>query len=187
MEINKILSQKEKDELIKTLHIRFEKNMNRHLGIDWARVLAKLESNPDKLWSLQAMEDSGGEPDVIEFNRSTDEYLFYDCSTESPKGRRSYCYDGEALAARKEFKPDNNVIDCAAEMGVELLTEEQYSVLQQFGHFDTKTSSWIKTPTAIRKLGGAIFAEYRFDHVFVFHNGAQSYYAARGFRSPLSV
>ena len=187
MTTNKLLSQQEKDELIKTLKSRFEKNRNRHLGIDWAEVQAKLESNPDKLWSLQVMEDTGGEPDVIEFNQSNNEFIFYDCSAESPKGRRSYCYDREALNARKEFKPYNNVIENASEMGIELLTEEQYHILQKLGKFDTKTSSWLKTPAEIRKLGGAIFAEYRYDHVFVFHNGAQSYYAARGFRGLLRV
>ena len=187
MEINKVLSQKEKDVLIKTLQIRFEKHPHRHNEIKWIQVLAKLENNPEKLWSLQAMEQTDGEPDVIGFDESTGEYIFCDCSAESPKGRRSLCYDREALDARKEFKPENSVVDMAAEMGIELLTEEQYRNLQQLEHFDSKTSSWLLTPAEIRKLGGAIFAEHRYDHVFIFHNGAQSYYAARGFRGLLRV
>lgn len=172
METNKILSQDEKDELIKTLQIRFEKNMNRHLDIDWKAVESKLENGPKKLSSLQTMELTGGEPDVLGFDESRGEYIFCDCSAESPKGRRSSCYDREALDARKEFKPDNSAVDMAAEMGIEILTEEQYRALQELGQFDTKTSSWVKTPADIRKLGGAIFAEYRYDHVFIFHNGA---------------
>ena len=187
MEINKNLSQEEKDVLIKTLQTRFERNKHRHKGINWVQVQAILENSPDKLWSLQAMEITGGEPDVIGFDESTGEYIFCDCSAESPKGRRSLCYDREALDARKEFKPENSVVDMAAEMGIELLTEEQYRNLQQLEHFDTKTSSWLLAPAEIRKLGGAIFAEHRYDHVFIFHNGAQSYYATRGFRGLLRV
>lgn len=187
MDNKKNLPPTEQAELIEIIRIRFEKNMNRHLNIAWSDVQSKLENNPDKLWSLQAMEKTGGEPDVVAFDENTAEFVFYDCAAESPKGRRSYCYDSDALAARKEFKPENNAVDAAADMGIEILTEEQYRALQQLGHFDTKTSSWIKTPEAIRNLGGAIFAEYRYDHVFVFHNGAQSYYAARGFRGSLSV
>lgn len=187
MEINKKLSQEEKEVLIKTLQTRFEKNKHRHEGMNWAQVETKLDNNPAKLSSLHAMELTGGEPDVIGFDESTSEYIFCDCSAESPKGRRSLCYDREALDARKEFKPENSAVDLAAEMGIEILTEEEYSALQQLDHFDTKTSSWVKTPAAIRKLGGAIFAEYRYDHVFIFHNGAQSYYAARGFRGSLKV
>ena len=183
----KELSSKQGEELLKTLKTRFEKNMNRHTGMVWARVLAKLETSPGKLWSLNEMETSGGEPDVVAHAEKTGEYIFYDCSAESPKGRRSVCYDGEALESRKEHKPKNNAIDMAAAMGIELLTEEQYRELQKLGNFDTKTSSWITTPSAIRKLGGAIFADYRYGNVFVYHNGAESYYAARGFRGSLSV
>lgn len=178
-------------ELISVLKARFEKNKNRHKDIDWAGVEAKLEAarqaQPQKLWSLNEMEKTGGEPDVVGYDTARDEYLFYDCSAESPKGRRSACYDREGLESRKEFKPENNAVDMAATMGIELLTEEQYRQLQQLGNFDTKTSSWIKTPAAIRKLGGALFAEFRYGHVFVFHNGAQSYYAARGFRGSLKI
>ncbi len=178
-------------ELISALKARFEKNKNRHKDIDWAGVEAKLEAarqaQPQKLWSLNEMEKTGGEPDVIGYDTARDEYLFYDCSAESPKGRRSACYDREGLESRKEFKPENNAVDMAATMGIELLTEEQYRQLQQLGNFDTKTSSWIKTPAAIRKLGGALFAEFRYGHIFVFHNGAQSYYAARGFRGSLKI
>lgn len=184
---NKNLPQVEKEALIKTLQTRFEKNKHRHTELIWAQVEAKLENNPDKLWSLQAMETSGGEPDVIAFDESSAEYIFCDCSAESPKGRRSLCYDREALDARKEFKPANSIVDMAAEMGIEILTEEQYRNLQELEHFDTKTSSWLVTPPEIRKLGGAIFAEYRYAHVFTFHNGVQSYYAARGFRGLLRV
>lgn len=173
--------------LLNVLQTRFEKNSNRHPGIDWAMVQAKLEANADKLWSLHEMESTGGEPDVVGYDDKTGEYIFYDCSAESPKGRRSVCYDREALEARKEHKPANNAIDMAAAIGIELLTEEQYRQLQQLGTFDTKTSSWIKTPARIRKLGGALFCDRRYDTVFVYHNGADSYYAARGFRGLLRV
>ena len=161
--------------------------MNRHKGLEWAKVQAKLEANNEKLWSLNEMERSGGEPDVVGFDKKTGEYIFYDCSAESPKGRRSFCYDGEALQSRKEHKPENNAIDMAAAMGIELLTEEQYRELQQLGNFDAKTSSWVKTPSDIRKLGGAIFCDRRYGHVFGYHNGAESYYAARAFRGSLMV
>lgn len=183
----KKLSPEEHNQLLKTLKARFEKNMNRHKGIEWSKVQAKLEASPGKLWSLNGMEESGGEPDVVAFDKKTGEYVFYDCSAESPKGRRSVCYDDEALASRKEHKPDNSAIGMAEDMGVEILTEEEYRELQKLGKFDMKTSSWIKTPADIRKLGGAIFADFRFGHVFVYHNGAESYYAARGFRSSLKV
>jgi hypothetical protein len=169
------------------LKSRFEKNMNRHKGITWAKVLAKLETAGEKLWSLDEMESTGGEPDVVDYDKKKDTYLFFDCSAESPKGRRSFCYDRAALIARKEHKPANSVLDMAASMGIELLSEEQYRFLQQLGNFDLKTSSWIQTPPAIRKLGGALFADFRYDHVFVYHNGAESYYAARGFRGALVV
>jgi hypothetical protein len=185
--MKKELPSKQREELLKVLKARFEKNMNRHKGLEWAKVQAKLEANSGKLWSLNEMEETGGEPDVVGHDKKTGEYIFYDCSAESPKGRRSACYDGEALESRKENKPKNNVIDMAAAMGIELLSEEQYRELQQLGHFDAKTSSWIKTPAAIREHGGAIFADYRYDHVFVYHNGAESYYAARGFRGSLRV
>ena len=181
------LSASECKELFKTLKARFEKNMNRHNGIEWVKVQARLEANIEKLWSLDEMEITGGEPDVIGQDKKTGEYIFYDCSPESPKGRRNLCYDREALDARKEFKPENSAIDMAADMGIELLTEEQYRELQQLGKFDTKTSSWIMTPGNIRKLGGAIFCDRRYDTVFVFHNGADSYYAARGFRGSLRI
>ncbi len=161
--------------------------MNRHKGIEWAKVQAKLEANPEKIWSLNEMENSGGEPDVVGYDKKTDTYIFYDCSPESPKGRRSLCYDREAWESRKEFKPENNVVDVAAVMGIELLTEEQYRDLQKLGKFDTKTSSWVQTPMAIRKLGGAVFCDRRYDTVFLYHNGAESYYAARGFRGSLKV
>lgn len=183
----KNISAKEAEELLRLLKSRFEKNMKRHMGIEWADVQLRLEANNEKLWSLNEMERTGGEPDVVSHDRKTGQYIFYDCSAESPKGRRSLCYDREALDSRKEFKPENNVIDIAAEMGIELLTEEQYRSLQQLGKFDMKTSSWLLTPAAIRKLGGAIFADFRYDHVFIYHNGASSYYAARGFRGALSV
>ncbi|SMD14504.1 DUF4256 domain-containing protein [Pedobacter nyackensis] len=183
----KELSTEQREELLSVLKTRFEKNMNRHKGLDWAKVQVKLEANAEKLWSLDDMEATGGEPDVVGYDKKTDEYIFYDCSAESPKGRRSLCYDREALDARKEHKPKSNVLDTAAEMGIELLTEEQYRELQQFGKFDTKTSSWIQTPADIRKLGGAIFCDYRYSNVFVYHNGADSYYAARGFRGALRV
>ncbi|RQO69424.1 DUF4256 domain-containing protein [Pedobacter sp. KBW06] len=183
----KELLPEQREELLNTLKTRFEKNMNRHQGLEWANVLAKLEAKPQKLWSLDDMEISGGEPDVVGYDQKTDEYIFYDCSPESPKGRRSVCYDGEALESRKEHKPKNSALEMAAAMGIEILTEEQYRELQQFGKFDTKTSSWIKTPADIRKLGGAIFADYRYGTIFVYHNGAESYYGARGFRASLKV
>ena len=173
--------------LLRTLQARFEKNMARHKGLDWAAVQAKLEARPEKLRSLDEMEKSGGEPDVVGRDRQTGEFLFYDCSAESPKGRRSVCYDREALESRKEHKPANSAIDMAAAMGIEILTEEQYRELQRLGAFDLKTSSWVKTPAAIRKLGGALFCDRRYDTVFVCHNGAESYYAARGFRGSLRV
>ena len=185
--INKELPPDQTNELLKTLKARFEKNMNRHKGIEWSKVLAKLEANPDKLWSLNEMERTGGEPDVVGFDKKTGEYIFYDCSAESPKDRRSYCYDGDALRSRKEFKPKNSAVDAASDMGIELLNEEQYRELQTLGKFDLKTSSWIKTPSDIRKLGGAVFCDRRYDTVFVYHNGAESYYAARGFRGLLKV
>ncbi|MDQ0968200.1 hypothetical protein QFZ20_003603 [Flavobacterium sp. W4I14] len=183
----KELSVAQTEELLHILKARFEKNMNRHKGLEWAKVQAKLEANPEKLWVLDEMEVTGGEPDVVDYDKETGEYIFYDCSAESPKGRRSICYDLEGLESRKEHQPENNAVDMAAAMGVELLTEEQYHFLQQFGKFDTKTSSWIVTPPEIRKLGGALFGDRRYDHVFVYHNGAQSYYAARAFRGLLKV
>lgn len=183
----KKLSPEQREELLNTLKARFEKNMNRHKGLEWAKVLVKLEANPDKLWSLNEMEKTGGEPDVIGHDKKTGEYIFYDCSAESPKGRRSVCYDHEALEKRKEHKPEDSAVEMAADMGIELLTEEQYRELQQFGNFDTKTSSWVKTPSEIRKHGGALFCDRRYDHVFLYHNGADSYYAARGFRGLLRV
>ena len=185
----KELSPEQRKELLRVLKARFEKHMHRHTGLEWAEVQAKLDtpSGRDKLWSLHEMERTGGEPDVIGLDNSTGEYIFYDCSPESPAGRRSLCYDREALEARKENKPQNNVLDVATAIGIELLTEEQYRELQQLGKFDTKTSSWIKTPADIRKLGGAIFADHRYGMVFVYHNGAESYYAARGFRGSLRV
>jgi hypothetical protein len=176
-----------REELIKALKARFEKNMNRHEGIEWAKVQAKLESDARKLWSLNEMERTGGEPDVVSCDKTTGEYIFYDCSAESPKGRRSICYDREALESRKEYKPDNNAIDMASDMGIEILSEAQYRELQMLGNFDLKTSSWVKTPSEIRKLGGAIFCDRRYNHVFVYHNGAESYYGARGFRGSLRV
>ncbi|TLS36804.1 DUF4256 domain-containing protein [Pseudalkalibacillus caeni] len=186
-ERNKELSQAQREELLSTLKARFEKNTNRHNDLEWAKVQARLETNTDKLWSLNEMEATGGEPDVVGHDKKTDEYIFYDCSTESPKGRRSVCYDLEALESRKKHKPDNNAIDMATVMGIELLTEEQYRELQKLGNFDTKTSSWVQTPANIRKLGGAIFCDRRYDTVFVYHNGAESYYAARGFRGSLRI
>jgi hypothetical protein len=183
----KELSPEQREELLRALKARFEKNMNRHKGLEWAKVQAKLEANPEKLWSLNEMERSGGEPDVVGHDQKTGEYIFYDCSAESPKGRRNVCYDREAQEARKEFKPENNAMDIAAAMGIELLTEEQYRELQKLGNFDTKTSSWVKTPSDIRKLGGAVYCDRRYDHVFLYHNGAESYYAARGFRGSLRV
>ncbi len=181
------LSSEQHEEILKTLKARFEKNINRHKGLDWAKVQAKLETNSEKLWSLNEMEITGGEPDVIVHDKEAGEYIFYDCSAESPKGRRSVCYDREALESRKAHKPQNNAIDMAADMGIEILMEEQYRELQKLGNFDTKTSSWVKTPANIRELGGAIFCDRRYDTVFVYHNGAESYYAARGFRGSLRV
>jgi hypothetical protein len=186
-ESKKKLSLEQRQELLKALNDRFEKNMDRHIGLEWAKVQAKLEANTEKLWSLNVMERTDGEPDVVGLDKKTGEYIFYDCSAESPKGRRNVCYDREALESRKEFKPKDTAMDMAAAMGIEVLTEEQYRELQKLGNFDTKTSSWIKTPTDIRKLGGALFADRRYDHVFVYHNGADSYYAARGFRGELRV
>jgi len=181
------LSPKQRKELLRALQARFEKNMNRHQGLEWARVQAKLEANTEKLWSLHEMERTGGEPDVVGHDKKTGEYIFYDCSEESPKGRRSLCYDREALDSRKENKPKGSALDLANAMGAELLTEEQYRELQTLGNFDMKTSSWVKTPSAVRKLGGALFCDRRFDTVFVYHNGAESYYAARAFRGSLRV
>src|SRR5580704_5286398 len=183
----KALSSEQREELLKALKARFEKNMHRHHGLEWAPVLAKLEVTADKLWSLSEMERTGGEPDVVGHDKKTGEYVFCDCSAESPKGRRSICYDGEALESRKENKPADSATDMALAMGIELLTEEQYRELQRLGDFDTKTSSWVKTPSAIRKLGGALFCDRRFDTVFLYHNGAESYYAARAFRGSLRV
>jgi hypothetical protein len=185
--MKKKLSAEERGELLSVLKTRFEKNMNRHKGIEWAEVQTKLASNTGKLWSLNEMERTGGEPDVVGHDKKTGEYIFYDCSAESPKGRRSICYDHEALESRKEHKPENSAAQMAADMGIELLTEEQYRELQKLGNFDTKTSSWVKTPSDIRKLGGALFCDRRYDHVFVYHNGAESYYAARAFRGLLRV
>lgn len=185
--MSKKLSSKESEDLLKILKERFEKNKNRHEGIEWNKVLAKLEANPEKLWSLNEMEQTGGEPDVVHYDKNTSEYTFYDCSAESPKERRSLCYDRQALDARKENKPKNSVMDLATAIGITLLSEEQYRELQKLGKFDTKTSSWIETPTEIRKLGGAIFADFRYGTVFVYHNGAESYYAARGFRGALKI
>jgi hypothetical protein len=187
MSNKKKLSPEQSEELLGLLKSRFDKNRNRHAGIEWSKVQAKLISGPEKLWSLREMERTGGEPDVAGFDKKTGEYIFYDCSAESPKGRRSLCYDREALEARKEHKPENSAVDMAAAMGIGLLTEEQYRELQQLGQFDLKTSSWVRTPAAIRKLGGALFCDRRYDTVFVYHNGAESYYAARGFRGLLRV
>jgi len=187
IENKKELSAEQREELLNLLKARFEKNMNRHKGIEWAKVQAKLEADTKKMWSLNEMEVTGGEPDVVGYDTRTSEYLFYDCSAESPKGRRSFCYDREALESRKEFKPAANAVDMASAMGIELLTEEQYRALQQLGNFDLKTSSWVKTPSDIRKLGGATFCDRRYNTVFLYHNGAESYYAARGFRGSLRV
>lgn len=181
------LSPEQQEKLLEILKTRFEKNMNRHNGLEWEKVQAKLETNTEKLWSLYEMERTGGEPDVVGFDKETGEFIFYDCSPESPKGRRSVCYDREALESRKKHKPQNNAIDMARDMGIKILSEEQYRELQKLGHFDTKTSSWVKTPENIRKLGGAIFCDRRYDTVFVYHNGADSYYASRGFRGSLRV
>ena len=189
MENKKELSPEQRDEIISTLKDRFEKNMNRHKGLEWGGLQARLNSGTrdEKLWSLSEMERTGGDPDAVGYDKKTGEYIFYDCSAESPTGRRSLCYDREALESRKSYKPENNAIDMAAEMGIELLTEEQYRELQKFGNFDLKTSSWVKTPAEIRKLGGALFCDRRYDRVFVYHNGAESYYAVRGFRGSLRV
>ena len=181
------LSPEKREELLRALKARFEKNMNRHEGLQWAKVQAKLEANTERLRSLNEMERTGGEPDVVGHDKKTGEYIFYDCSAESPKGRRSVCYDREALESRKEHKPEDSAMDMAAAMGIELLTEEQYRELQKLGDFDTKTSSWVQTPSGIRKLGGALFCDRRYDNVFVYHNGAESYYAARAFRGSLKV
>lgn len=185
--MKKELSPAQSTALLKTLKERFEKNFNRHKGLEWAKVEAKLKANPAKLWSLNEMENTGGEPDVVGHDKKTGEYTFYDCAEESPKGRRSICYDREALESRKAHKPKNNAIDMARDMGIEILTEEEYRELQKLGEFDLKTSSWIKTPPEIRKLGGAIFADFRFNTIFIYHNGAESYYAGRGFRGSLKV
>ena len=184
---NKKLSTEQREALLKTLKTRFEKNMARHPAMEWTNIQERLETKPEKLWSLQEMEATEGEPDVIGHDQATGEYIFYDCAAESPKGRRSFCYDRQALDSRKEHKPANSAVDMAADMGIELLTEEQYRNLQQLGKFDLKTSSWIKTPENIRKLGGAIFCDRRYDTIFVYHNGTDSYYAARGFRGLLRV
>ena len=183
----KELSAAQRDELIKILRYRFEKNMNRHQGVEWKKVETKLTADPAKLWSLDEMEISGGEPDVVGQDKKTGQYLFYDCSSESPKGRRSICYDHEALASRKEHKPENSAIEMASDMGIDILSEDEYRELQKLGSFDLKTSSWVKTPPAIRKLGGAFFCDRRYNHVFLYHNGAESYYAARGFRGCVRV
>jgi hypothetical protein len=183
----KDLSPEQREQLLRALKARFEKNMNRHKGLEWAQVQAKLEANIEKLWSLNEMERTDGEPDVVGHDKKTGEYIFYDCSAESPQGRRSVCYDREALESRKEHKPEDNAIDMAAAIGIELLTEGQYRELQRLGNFDTKTSSWVKTPSDLRKLGGALFCDRRYDTVFVYHNGAESYYAGRAFRGSLRV
>lgn len=180
-------SPAQREELLRTLKTRFEQNPNRHQGLDWAKVRVRLEAKPEKLWSLSEMERTGGEPDIVGHDLSTDEYIFYDCAAESPKGRRNVCYDRAALESRKEFPPKNTALDMAAEIGIELLSEEQYRELQELGEFDVKTSSWLKTPAEIRNLGGAIFGDRRYNHVFVYHNGAESYYGARGFRGWLRV
>lgn len=187
MSNNKKLSPKEREELLSALKARFEKNMNRHKGLEWAKVQAKLEADTKKLWSLSEMESTGGEPDVVAYDKKTGEYTFYDCSAETPKGRRSICYDHEALESRKEHKPANSAVGMATDMGIELLTEEQYRELQQLGNFDLKTSSWVKTPSNIRDLGGALYCDRRYNQVFLYHNGAESYYAVRGFRGSLRV
>jgi hypothetical protein len=187
MQRAKDMEEKQREELLRTLKARFEKNMNRHKGLEWAKVQARLETNSQKLWSLNEMERTGGEPDVVGHDKETGEYIFVDCSAESPKGRRNVCYDREGQESRKEHRPENNAIDMAASMGIELLTEEQYRELQKLGNFDSKTSSWVETPSDIRKLGGALFCDRRYDNVFVYHNSAPSYYAARGFRGSLRV
>ncbi|CAM3718508.1 DUF4256 domain-containing protein [Flavobacterium chungbukense] len=185
--MKKELTPNEQEEILSTLEKRFEKNKNRHENLDWSKIEAKLKVNPEKLWSLEQMENTEGEPDVVGYDKNTDEYLFVDCAPESPKGRRSVCYDHEALEKRKEHKPANSAVNMAEEMGIEILNEEQYKDLQKLGKFDTKTSSWILTPPEIRKLGGAIFCDFRYNTAFVYHNGAESYYAARGFRGLLRV
>lgn len=185
--MKKKLTQEQQEKLLKTLKARFEKNMHRHKGIEWAKVQAKLEAKPAKLWSLNAMEETEGEPDVVGHDRKTGEYIFYDCAPESPKGRRNVCYDHEALEARKEHKPEDSAVGMAKDMGIELLTEEEYRALQQLGNFDMKTSSWVQTPADIRKLDGALFCDRRYGHVFTYHNGAQSYYGVRGFRGSLKA
>ncbi len=185
--MSKELAPELREALINILKTRFEQNMHRHKGLNWAEIQEKLEAHPEKLWSLQIMEETGGEPDVVGYDKKTNEYIFYDCAPESPKGRRSVCYDREALDARKEHKPEDSALEMAAAMGIEILTEDQYRALQQLGTFDTKTSSWVKTPPDIRKLGGAVFCDRRYDTVFLYHNGAESYYAARGFRGSLRV
>jgi hypothetical protein len=182
-----VLLKESHEELLKVLKTRFEKNMSRHKGLEWTKVQAKLESSTEKLWSVSEMERTGGEPDVVGRDAKTGEYIFYDCCSESPAGRRNVCYDREALDSRKSFKPKNSAMDLAASMGIEMLTEEQYNELQKLGEFDTKTSSWVKTPSEVRKLGGAIFADRRYDRIFVFHNGADSYYSSRAFRGSLKV
>jgi len=187
MQRAKDLKAKQREELLSALKDRFEKNMNRHKGLDWSKVQAKLEGNSEKLWSLSEMERTGGEPDIVGYDKKTGEFIFYDCSAESPKGRRSVCYDREALQSRKENKPKDSATNMAAAMGIELLTEEQYRELQKLGEFDTKTSSWVQTPSEIRKLGGAFFCDRRYNHVFLYHNGAESYYAGRSFRGSLNV
>ena len=187
MKSKKTLTQNERDGLLKDLKARFEKNMQRHKGIEWKKVQTKLEENPSKLWILNEMEITGGEPDVVGFDKKTGEYIFYDCSAESPKGRRSLCYDRKAWESRKEHKPENNALDMADDMGIEILDEEQYRALQDLGEFDLKTSSWVRTPAPIRKLGGAVFCDRRYDTVWLYHNGAESYYAARGFRGSVRV
>jgi hypothetical protein len=187
VETKKNLSPAQREELLRTLQTRFEKNRHRHSGLEWAQVKAKLEAGPEKLWSLHEMEKTGGEPDVVGQDKKTGDYLFFDCSAQSPEGRTSVCYDREGLDSRKEHKPKNNAVDLAAAMGIELLTEAQYRELQQLGEFDTKSSSWVKAPADIRKLGGALFGDRRFGHVFVYHNGAQSYYSGRAFRGALRV
>jgi hypothetical protein len=183
----KELSPEQREKLFSVLKARFEKNLNRHKNLEWAKVQAKLEADAEKLWSLGEMERTGGEPDIVGFDEKTGEYIFYDCSAESPKGRRSVCYDREAQESRKEHKPENNAVDMAAAMGIELLTEEQYRELQKLGNFDAKTSSWVKTPSDIRNLGGALFGDFRYGNVFVYHSGAQSYYGVRAFRGSLRV
>lgn len=184
---NNDLSLEQREALFSALKARFEENMNRHQGLEWAQVQAKLDANAEKLWSLHEMERTGGEPDVVDHDKKKDEYIFYDCSAESPKGRRSVCYDREALESRKKHKPENNALDMATAMGIDLLTEEQYRALQKLENFDMKTSSWVQTPSDIRELGGALFCDYRYGKVFLYHNGASSYYGARGFRGSLKV